>query len=114
MVAKFWGSYDTLLADLDGVVYEGKHAIVDAVDSINSIAAAGVPVGYVTNNSSRKPETIAEQLNGFGLNVKPEQIIGSALTGAELLATLVPKGSKVLVVGSCWTEDLAVLGFVHE
>jgi HAD superfamily hydrolase (TIGR01457 family) len=99
VVAKFWGSYDTLLADLDGVVYEGKHAIIDSVESINSIAAAGIPVGYVTNNSSRKPETIADQLNEFGLSVKPEDIIGSALTGAELLSTLIPKGSKVLVVG---------------
>jgi glycerol-1-phosphatase len=99
VVAKFWGSYDTLLADLDGVVYEGKHAIADAVESINSIASDGIHIGYVTNNSSRKPETISEQLGGFGLNVKPEEIIGSALTGAELLATLIPKGSKVLVVG---------------
>ncbi len=99
VAAKFWGSYDTLLADLDGVVYEGKHAIQDAVESINSLAAQGVAVGYVTNNSSRKPETIAEQLSGFGLTVKADEIIGSALTGTELLATMIPKGAKVLVVG---------------
>lgn len=99
MVAKVWGQYDVLLADLDGVVYEGKHAIDHAVDAINSIQASGVQVGYVTNNSSRKPETIAEQLSGFGLSVEPSSIIGSALTGAELLSTLVPKGSKILVVG---------------
>jgi len=99
VVAKFWGSYDTLLADLDGVVYEGKHAIVDAVSSINELVSSGIPVGYVTNNSSRKPETIADQLNGFGLSVSPADVIGSALTGAELLSTLIPKSSKVLVVG---------------
>ncbi|MFM6977305.1 MAG: HAD-IIA family hydrolase [Micrococcales bacterium] len=99
VAAKVWDKYDTLLADLDGVVYEGKHAIVDAVDSIDAIQASGVAVGYVTNNSSRKPETIAEQLAGFGLHAEPSSIIGSALTGAELLATLIPRGAKVLVVG---------------
>lgn len=99
MAAKFWDSYDTLLADLDGVVYEGSKAIVGAVESINTLLNAGVKVGYVTNNSSRRSETIADQLSGFGLRVKPTDIIGSALTGAELLATMIPKGSKVLVVG---------------
>ncbi|MFM6980462.1 MAG: HAD-IIA family hydrolase [Micrococcales bacterium] len=96
---KVWGTYDSVLADLDGVVYEGKHAIEPAPAVINELQRAGVKVGYVTNNSSRKPETIAEQLRGFGVDVDPEQIIGSAKTGVELLATLIPAGSKVLVVG---------------
>lgn len=99
VVAKVWGHYDTLLADLDGVVYEGKHAIRDAVASITKIQADGIAIGYVTNNSSRKPETITEQLSGFGISASPDAIISSALTGAELLSTLIPKGSKVLVVG---------------
>ena len=99
MAAKVWGKYDTLLADLDGVIYEGSNAIHGAVESVNAIQAAGVSVGYVTNNSSRKPETIVDQLNAFGLHSKPSDIIGSAQTGVELLATLVAKGSKVLVVG---------------
>ena len=99
VVAKLWGTYDTLLADLDGVVYEGKQAIEHAVESINSLQSAGIAIGYVTNNSSRRPQTIADQLNGFGLNVAAEHIIGSAQTGTELLATLIEPGSKVLVVG---------------
>ena len=99
VAAKLWNTYDTLLADLDGVVYEGKLAIEHAVESINALQAEGVRVGYVTNNSSRKPQTIADQLNGFGLRADASEIIGSAQTGTELLATLIPVGAKVLVVG---------------
>lgn len=99
VAAKLWSIYDTLLADLDGVVYEGTKAIDGAVESINSLQLQGVAVGYVTNNSSRTPETIAQQLNGFGLSVQASEIIGSAQTGTELLATLIEPGSKVLVVG---------------
>lgn len=99
MAAKLWGLYYTLLADLDGVVYEGTQAIAGAVESINSLQSQGVAVGYVTNNSSRTPETIAQQLNAFGLSVQASEIIGSAQTGTELLATLIEPGSKVLVVG---------------
>lgn len=97
--ALVWGAYDTVLCDLDGVIYEGAHAIVDAPETINNFIQQGIPVGYVTNNSSRKPETIAEQLQGFGIPASAEDVIGSAKTGVEILATLIPAGAKVLVVG---------------
>jgi len=91
--------YDTLLADLDGVIYEGTKAIQGAVEAIHLVQAEGIAVGYVTNNSSRRPETIAEQLAGFGIVCAPEDIISSGQTGVELLATMIDSGSKVLVVG---------------
>jgi HAD superfamily hydrolase (TIGR01457 family) len=97
--AAVWGEYDTLLCDLDGVIYEGNNAIVDSVETVNKFVSRGIPVGYVTNNSSRKPDTIAEQLAGFGIQTAPENVIGSAKTGVEILATLIPAGAKVLVVG---------------
>lgn len=99
MAAKVFGKFQTLLLDLDGVIYEGANAIVDAVDSINNIRSSGIPVGYVTNNSSRKPETIAEQLRGFGIELSAKDVISSAQAGVELMATLIDKGSRVLVVG---------------
>jgi len=97
--SKIWGVYDTLLADLDGVVYEGKHAIEPAPRVINTLQEAGVKVAYVTNNSSRTPEVVAEQLRGFGVLTNAEQVVGSAKVGVDLLSTLIPAGSKVLVVG---------------
>lgn len=97
--ATVWGKYDVVLCDLDGVIYEGTDAIQDAPETINSFLATDIPVGYVTNNSSRKPETIADQLSGFGILTAPENVIGSAKTGVDILATLIPAGSKVLVVG---------------
>jgi HAD superfamily hydrolase (TIGR01450 family) len=110
---KLWGQYDTLLADLDGVVYEGSRAIAHAVESLNAIQADGVTVGYVTNNSSRTSETISQQLNGFGLRTAADQIIGSAQTGTELLATMVEPGSKILVVGGEGLRSrVAAAGFV--
>lgn len=99
MVAKVFNLYGTVLLDLDGVIYEGNNAIKDAVESVNSLQANQIQVGYITNNSSRKPETIAAQLSGFGLSLSEKDIVSSAQAGVELLATLIPNGSKVLVVG---------------
>ena len=98
-MARLIDQFDSVLFDLDGVVYLGSQAVPHAVASINQLQDEGFVVGYVTNNSSRKPETIAEQLNGFGLKVEPSQVIGSARAGAKMLAERIPKGSKVLVVG---------------
>ena len=99
VVANLIAGYDTLLADLDGVIYEGTQAISGAVEAIHLVQAEGIAVGYVTNNSSRRPETIAEQLAGFGIVCAAEDIISSGQTGVELLATMIDSGSKVLVVG---------------
>ena len=99
MAAKVFNQFETLFLDLDGVVYEGENAIVDSVESITSVRNSGIKVGYITNNSSRKPETIAQQLRGFGLELSEEEVISSAQAGVELLATMIPAGSKVLVVG---------------
>jgi glycerol-1-phosphatase len=94
-----WNNYDVLLADLDGVVYEGSKPIRDAVASINELQATGVQVGYVTNNSSRKQSTIAEQLREFGLSVQPKDIFSSGKIAVDLLQTKISPGAKVFVVG---------------
>lgn len=99
MVSSIWGEYDVLLADLDGVVYEGTQAIAGAVGTLQKLREQRIPVGYVTNNSSRRPETIAQQLGGFGIHCEPAQIISSGQTGVELLAGMVRPGARVLVVG---------------
>lgn len=97
--AKVWGKYDTVLCDLDGVIYEGTDAIEAAPETINTFISQGIPVGYVTNNSSRKPETIASQLADFGIHTEASNVIGSAKTGVDILATMIAPGAKVLVVG---------------
>lgn len=99
MAKRLVDGYDALYADLDGVVYEGGKAIEHAIETLNSLQNQGLELGYVTNNSSRKPETIADQISGYGIDVKPEQVVSSGQTGVELLKTLVPSGSRVLVVG---------------
>lgn len=93
-----------VFADLDGVVYKGKLPIDFAVDSLQQVAET-LPVGYITNNASRTPEAVAEQLRGFGLSVSPEHVVTSPQAAAQLLTTLVTPGAKVFVVGGTAIED---------
>jgi glycerol 3-phosphatase-2 len=103
---------DALLVDLDGVVYTGAVAIPYAVESINS-AAERMRVGYVTNNASRVPASVADQLSGFGLSVTPDDVVTSPQAAVRLLLDLVPAGSAILVVGGeGLTTAIAGAGFI--
>lgn len=89
---------DLLLADLDGVVYRGAESIPHAVESINR-AAESCRVGYITNNASRTPESVAEQLSGLGLHVAPADVVTSPQAAVRLLAGMIPAESLVFAVG---------------
>ncbi|GLI29159.1 haloacid dehalogenase [Agromyces rhizosphaerae] len=89
---------DAVLADLDGVVYAGPDALPHAVESLR-LAAASVPVGYITNNASRSDATVARHLSELGLDVAPEHVVTSPQAAMRLLKEAVAPGASVLVVG---------------
>lgn len=92
-------AYDVLLVDLDGVVYTGADAIPGAVDGLNQATDLGHTVGFLTNNAARTPETVAAQLNGFGIHTDAAHIVTSPHAAVPLLASQIPAGAEVLVIG---------------
>jgi HAD superfamily hydrolase (TIGR01457 family) len=89
--------YDSILFDLDGVLYRGDQAVPGADDTIRDLRARGTGLAFVTNNSSRTPEQVAAKLAGLGIEVSPSEIVTSAVATAELLAQ---RGSgRAFVIG---------------
>ncbi|MGH8894483.1 MAG: HAD-IIA family hydrolase [Actinomycetes bacterium] len=97
--------HDTVLLDLDGVLYVGPNAVPGAPDAVAAVRAAGVGAAFVTNNAARTPQTVAAHLTDLGILARPEDVVTSAQAVAALVAAAVPAGSPVLVVGG---EGLAV------
>jgi HAD superfamily hydrolase (TIGR01450 family) len=93
-------AHDVLLLDLDGVVYLADRAIAGVPDALAAARAAGAEVVFLTNNASRTPHAVADQLNELGIPAGAEQVMTSAVTAAQLLAARLPTGSAVLVVGA--------------
>lgn len=91
--------YDTLLLDLDGVVYLGSHAVPGAPAALEEAQRRGVRLAYVTNNASRTPAAIATHLRELGAPASADDVVTSAQAAARLVAERVPPGSNVLVVG---------------
>lgn len=97
---------DTVLADLDGVVYAGPGALPHAVESLNR-AAESARIGYITNNASRTDASVAEHLTGLGLTVAPADVVTSPQAAMRLLATMVPAPATLLIVGGDGLVDEA-------
>lgn len=100
MTTRLIDGFDGVLADLDGVVYTGPRAIDGATSALDKLVGEGKRLAYVTNNASRSSEEVARHLRELGAPATAEQVFGSALAGAELLAGEVAAGATVLVVGS--------------
>ena len=105
--------FDALLADLDGVVYAGPQAIPGAVESLLRLAGIGVGLGYVTNNASRSPAEVAQHLRELGAPAEDQQVVSSSQAAAELLASMLPAGARVLITGGeALAREIELAGLV--
>lgn len=91
--------YDLALVDLDGVAYLGPAPIPGAADGLAGARARGMRLVFVTNNASRRPSEVAEQLTRLRIPTRPEEILTAAQTAVALLSTRLSRGARVLVVG---------------
>jgi glycerol 3-phosphatase-2 len=93
-------AYDVLLCDLDGVVYRGREPVPHAAEALTAASESGVRAVYVTNNASRRPDDVVEQLAGYGLRAEDRDVITSSQATGHVLEERLPAGSKVLVLGA--------------
>lgn len=89
--------YDCILFDLDGVLYRGEEAVPGAPETLATLRGAGTRVAFLTNNSSRTPEQVADRLSRLGMTASPSEVVTSALATADLLAT--QGGGTAYVIG---------------
>jgi len=95
--------YDCLLFDLDGVLYRGDRAIEAAPPTMAELRTRGARVVFLTNNSSRTPEQVADKLLSHGIEADPQEVVTSALATAELLAGR--GGGRAFVIGMDGVRD---------
>lgn len=79
-------SYDAFLFDLDGVLYRGADPVPHAAESLARLRSLGRRVAFVTNNSGRTPERVAERLRAVGIDADVAEVETSALATASTLA----------------------------
>lgn len=96
-----------LLIDLDGTLYKGSERIPGADRLIDALHALGIPAWFVTNNSSRTPEEVADHLTNLGIAARPEQVVTSALAAADYAGRNHPDGTAYVIGERGLREALA-------
>lgn len=104
-------AYDCAMFDLDGVLYLGPAAVPGAAEAVTQLRRDGVRLGYVTNNAARTPATVAAHLRDLGIPAEVDDVVTSSQAGARMLATELPPGAKVLIVGTqALADEVALVG----
>ncbi len=85
--------------DMDGTVYLGERPIPGAKEFIGSLRKAGIPFRFITNNSSHPRGFYADRLVRMGFDVKPEQVLTSAVATAAFLKDR-RKGKRVYIIAT--------------
>ncbi len=91
--------YDVALLDLDGVVYVGPDAVPDVPAALDEVRAAGMRLGFVTNNASRTPAEVAAHLTELAVHADPDDVITSSQAAASVVRERYGPGARVLPVG---------------
>lgn len=91
--------YPLALVDLDGVAYKGHEPINHASDGLNAARQHGMRLVFVTNNASREPQDVAQQLTSLDIPAHSDDVMTAAQACARLLTQHVEPGAKVLVIG---------------
>lgn len=90
--------YQAYVIDLDGTMYKGKDRIEGAAEFVGHLRMNHIPYLYLTNNSSKTPEQIAEKLNGLGIHADAEQVFTSSMATATYISQQ-KKKANVYVIG---------------
>jgi HAD superfamily hydrolase (TIGR01450 family) len=85
---------ETVLCDLDGVVWLAHEPIPGSVEAIAALRAAGRRVVFVTNNSEAMIAEHEASLEAIGIPA-----VGDVISSSVAAALLVQRGERVLVTG---------------
>lgn len=79
-------AYDCFLFDLDGVLMRGEDPVPGAPAAVRRLRERPKPVVFMTNNSGRTPDEVAERLTAVEIEADGSDVVSSALATAQLLA----------------------------
>lgn len=106
--------YDAFLLDLDGTVYWGKEEIPEAVTFVKTLKSKGLRYLFVTNNSTRTKEAVADQLSGFGIPCTPDDVLTTSIATASYIKAQ-KSNAKVLYIGEQGLQQaMQAAGFIYE
>jgi 4-nitrophenyl phosphatase len=91
-------SYKGFLIDLDGTVYRGSEKIDEAVTFVKELEKRKLPYLFVTNNSTKRPDQVAEHLREMDVPATAEHVFTTSMATATYISEQ-KKQARVCMVG---------------
>lgn len=86
------------IIDLDGTMYRGGQMVEAADVFIDRLQKRQIPYLFLTNNSSKAPEEVADHMKQMGIPARPDDVYTTAIAAAHYIRTNHP-GASVHVIG---------------
>ena len=108
-------TYKGYLIDLDGTIYKGKDRIPAGEAFVHELQRRNLPYLFVTNNTTRTPETVQAMLaEQFNVETSIETIYTATLATVDYLNDK-NLGKKVYVIGDVGLKQaIAEAGYVED
>ncbi len=108
-------TYKGYLIDLDGTIYKGKDRIPAGEAFVHELQRRNLPYLFVTNNTTRTPETVQAMLaEQFNVETPIETIYTATLATVDYLNDK-NLGKKVYVIGDVGLKQaIAEAGYVED
>jgi len=123
-----------ILLDVDGVLHLSGVAVPGAAEAVVGLRAAGHPLRFVTNNTTRSRRMLVADLRRIGFALGEEEVQTTPLAAGRLLAgrrvlaltmtaiqedlarsvALVEENAEVVLLGGCDETDENGRGFTYE
>ena len=115
------GRYDSVVFDLDGVIYLDDQVIPAAPGAVRGVRELGTRVAFVTNNAVRPPSAVVERLARLGVKATVEEVLTSAhavvrllggargLAGTDCMAALLPSVPVAAIPADCYNSRAMTL-----
>jgi NagD protein len=99
------------ICDMDGVIYQGDSLLPGAPEFVAWLKAENKEFLFLTNNSQKSREELAQKLKRLGIDVDPIHFYTTALATASFLAHQHPGGSAYVIGDAGLINALYQAGF---
>lgn len=91
-------AYRGFLIDLDGTIYRGTEKIEEAISFVKELERRNLPYLFVTNNSTKRPEQVAETLVAMEVPATAEHVFTTSMATANFISER-QAGARVYAIG---------------
>ena len=108
-------TYKGYLIDLDGTIYKGKDRIPEGEAFVHELQKRAIPYRFVTNNTTRTPESVQEMLaKQFDIDTPVSTIYTATLATIDYMNDLGLEKSVYVIGEAGLKEAIQVAGYLED